>query len=382
MTLKSLLETAIEIYILSCLIIVIKSTMAQKHRITKKHRMTKKHCRSKKKNGGMPSSKKSKPNPTPNPPPTAMVLYRPPGGMDHTLRLRAALSSPNSGISKKLTDKLFNRSTFPPLRPTFPPLSRGVDESIRSAMSSVATKGLANEMYERAERLRATSFRSQNVAECIQINRDAVELLNEAMELGSLRARACLADMLLNGTTLGIAPNFDKVRLLCDVPHADPDQVNPDCEGVFAHYRFKREYHFPARQKEIRDAAKHSADACSKYGQFVVGLIGLSEGNTALAFAQFDLAARQNYDQAQVALGELWLGATPPNQGEALRLFERAALQGNVHAFQLIADTHKKNAHEPDSYREAVKWFTFRKEAGCRIAQNELDAMKSKFPHD
>ena len=362
--------------------------MAQKHR----NHTVKKHCRSKKRNGGMPMhvSKKSKPNPNPNPNATAMVLYRPPGGMDHTLRL-SALSSPNWGISKKLTDKLFKRSTFPPLRPTFPPLRRGVDESMRSAMSSVATKGFANDIYERAERLRATSFQSQNVAECRQKNQDAVELLKQAIDMGSLKARACLADMLLNGTTLGVLPNFDKVRVLCDVPYARPDQVNPDCEGVLAHYRFKREYHIPARQKEIRDAAEHSAAAGSKYGQFVVGLIALSsEGDPALAdpalaFAQFDLAARQNYDQAQIKLGELCLRATPPNQGEALRLFELAALQGNTYAFQLIANTHKKNAQETrdaTSHREAVKWFTFRKEAGCQIAQNDLAELKSKFPHD
>lgn len=317
----------------------------------------------------MPSSKKSKPNP--NLPPTAMVLYRPPGGMDHTLRL-SALSSPNSGIGKKLTDQLFNRPS------AFPPFRRGVDESMSATMSSVVTEGLANDLYERAERLRATSFQSQNVAECRQKNQDAVELLKQAIDMGSLKARACLADMLLNGTTLGIAPNFNEVkRLLID----DAYPEDPDCEGVFAHYRFKREYYIPVRQKEIRDAAEHSAAAWSKYGQLVIGLIALSsEGDPALvdpalAFAQFDLAARQNYDQAQIALGELWLGATPPNQGEALRLFERAALQGNMYAFQLIANMHKKNAQETrdaTSHREAVKWFTFRKEAGCLIAQNDL----------
>jgi TPR repeat protein len=248
-------------------------------------------------------------------------------------------------------------------------------------MSSVATEGLANDIYERAERLRATSFQSQNVAECRQKNQDAVELLKQAIGFGSLKARACLADMLLNGTTLGVLPNFEEVQVLCHVPHARPDQV-ADCEGVLAHLRFKREYHGPVRQKEIRDAAKHSADAGSKYGQLAIGLIRLSENNPALAFAQFDLAARQNYDQAQVALGELCLRATPPNQDEALRLFELAALQGNTYAFQLIANIHKKNADEPASCMEAVKWFTFRKEAGCRIAQNDLAELKPKCPHD
>ena len=357
--------------------------MARKHRnhTVKKHRnhTVKKHCRSKKRNGGMPMHVSKKSKPKPNPPPTAMVMYRPPGGMDREMRLRAALSSPNSGIGKKLTDQLFKQPS------AFPPFRRGVDESMSATMSSVVTEGLANDLYERAERLRATSFQSQNVAECRQKNQDAVELLKQAIDMGSLKARACLADMLLNGTTLGIAPNFNEVkRLLID----DAYPEDPDCEGVFAHYRFKREYYIPVRQKEIRDAAEHSAAAWSKYGQLVIGLIALSsEGDPALvdpalAFAQFDLAARQNYDQAQIALGELWLGATPPNQGEALRLFERAALQGNTYAFYLIANMHKKNAHEPDSYREAVKWFTFRQEAGCQIAQNDLAELKSKFPHD
>jgi TPR repeat protein len=351
--------------------------MARKHRnhTVKKHRMTKKQYHTKKRSGGMlPASSSKKSKPKPNPPPTAMVLYRPPGGMDREMRLRAALSSPNSGIGKKLTDQLFK----PPS--TFPQLRRVVDESMHSAMSSVDTKGMAKEMYERAERLRATSFRSQNVAECRQTNQDAAELLNQATKLGSLKARACLADMLLNGTTLGIAPNFNEVnRLLIDEAYPE----DPDCKGVLAHYYLRMGYYYIAAKRDIvRHAAK--AAAGSKYGQLVIGLIEL-ETNPAPAFVQFDLAAEQNYDQAQVALGELWLGATPPNQGEALRLFERAALQGNIHAFYLIANMHKKNAQDAQditSYREAVKWFTFRKEAGCQIAQNDLAELKLQFPHD
>jgi len=253
---------------------------------------------------------------------------------------------------------------------------------MRAVMRSVATKELANEIYERAERLRATSFQSQNVVECEQKNQDAVELLKHAISMGNLKARACLADMLLNGTTLGIEPNLQEVMLLL----GDVANMDPDCEGVLAHHRFKREYHNPARQEHIRAAAKHSAAAGSKYGQLVVGLIELETNRPGLAFAQFVLAAGQNYDQAQIKLGELCLRATPPNQDEALRLFKLAAEQGNMHAFQLIANMHKKNAlepgaHEPASCMEAVKWFTFRKEAGCRIAQNDLAELKPKCPH-
>jgi len=331
--------------------------MAQKHRTAHKRR-------SKKRNGGMPTSKKSKPNPNPY----AMVLYRP----DPRLRL-SALSGPNSGFGQMLTRKLFNRPS------DLPPPRRGVNESMSAMMSSVATERLANDIYERAERLRATSFQSQNVAECRQKNQDAVELLKQAIDMGNLKARACLADMLLNGTTLGIGiePDFKKVLALCHVPHARPDQVDPDCEGVLAHLLFKREYHIPGRQEEIRDAAEHSAAAGSKYGQLVVGLIELREGNTDLASQQFVLAAGHNCDQAQVALGELCLRATPPNEGEALRLFELAARQGNTHAFQLIANTHGKNAHDPESFREAVKWFTFCKDAGNQLAQHDLAELAS-----
>lgn len=309
----------------------------------------------------MPASKKSKPNPNPY----AMVLYRP----DPRLRL-SALSGPYSGIGEILTRKLFKRPS------TLPPFRRGVNESMSAMMSSVATERLANDIYERAERLRATSFQSQNVAECRQKNQYAVELLEQAIGMGSLKARACLADMLLNGTTLGIGiePDFKKVLALCHVPHARPDHVNPDCEGVLAHLHFKREYHIPGRQEEIRVAAEHSAAAGSKYGQLVVGLIELREGNTDLASQQFVLAAGQNYDQAQVALGELHLR---DNQGEALRLFQLAALQGNIHAFQFIANMYKNNAHKPESYREAVKWFTFCKDAGIQLAQNDLDELAS-----
>lgn len=248
-------------------------------------------------------------------------------------------------------------------------------------MSSVAMTRLANDIYERAERLHATSFQSQNGAECIQTNQNAVELLKQAIVMGSLKARACLADMLLNGDTAGIAPNHAEAQLLCDINHVDPD-----CEGVLAHCRFKREYHIRSRQEHIRAAAEHSAAAGSKYGQFVVGLIE-SEGNPARALEQFALAADQNYDQAQIKLGELSLRATPPNQDEALRLFELAALQGHIHAFYLIANMHKKNARErqdKNSQMEAIKWFTFRQETGCcLIAQNDLAELNAmEFPDD
>jgi len=332
--------------------------MAQKHRnrTVRKHRTrtAKKHCRSKKRYGGMPSSNNSNPY--------AMVLYRPrPGGVDPKFRFNAK----KWGISKKLIDKLLKRPS------TFTPPRRDEDRIMSAVWRSVATEELANNTYEQAERLRATSFQSQNVAECIKTNKNAEELLKQAIVMGSLKARACLADMLLNGTTAGIGVNWDLVKGLLSGDVA----MGPDCEGVLAHYRFKREYFVRANQGEIHDAATRSADAGSKYGQFVVGTIKLFEGDMGLAGAQFNLAAQQNYDQAQVALGELHLRANPPDQVEALRLFKLAAEQGNIHAFQLIANTHKKNAlqrHDVNDYMEAVKWFAFRKEAGCLIAQNDL----------
>jgi TPR repeat protein len=250
-------------------------------------------------------------------------------------------------------------------------------------MHSLARKELANNTYEQAERLRATSFQSRNVAECIKTNQNAVELLKTAINMGSLKARACLADMLLNGTTAGIGVDwgdpFDQLL------GGDVANMDPDCEGVLAHYRFKRGYYFRANQGEIRDAAEHSAAARSKYGHFVVGSIELFEKKQELAFAQFNLAAQQNYDQAQIALGELHLRDIPPDQDEALRLFELAALQGNIHAFQLIANTHKKNAlerHDVNDYKEAIQWFTFCKEAGCLLAQNDLMELKTAFPDE
>jgi TPR repeat protein len=241
-----------------------------------------------------------------------------------------------------------------------------------AVMHSVATKELANNTYEQAERSRATSFQSLNVAECIKTNQDAVELLKQAINMGSLKARACLADMLLNGTTAGIGVDWVLFNRLLS---GDVANMGPDCEGVLAHYHFKRGYYFRANQGKIHDAATRSAAAGSKYGQFVVGSIELFEKKPELAFAQFNLAAQQNYDQAQIVLGELHLRANPPDQVEALRLFKLAADQGNIHAFQLIANTHKKNAlerHDVNDYREAIQWFTFCKEAGCLLAQNDL----------
>jgi TPR repeat protein len=340
-----------------------------------RYRTVKRSRRNKKRNGGMHSSlkpsSKSKPNVS------AMVLHELPG-VDSKLRSKA-LTVPGSGMFELLSDRLL-------VQPTSDiPVPYHVRESMHSAMSGVAMKGFANsfanEICKRAEGLHATSFRSQSVAECAQLNMSAVEQLKRAIAMGSLRARACLADMLLNGNTVGVAANFNEAIDLV----SQFDEADTDCEGVLAHCYFKIH-----QLNDARRLAKHSAAGESKYGQFVLGLL---EKHPKQAFKQFALAAAQNYDEAQIALSALCIRGyadIPPDRTEALRLLERAALQGNKLAFHSIAtmyshdadDAAKSSAHFLRHwFGLAKRWFTFSMEAGVRTAQDELGLMTHAHKH-
>lgn len=334
--------------------------MVKTHRRFKKSRTVKPYRvvsrRNKKRNGGMFSSKKAVTN----------MANEFPEGVSHEL-VSKAQTGPGSGTLAVLIPKLCEppSSDLPVPGGVVPPL-------LIKTVHSKGNEAFANAMFEEAVRLRATSFSSLNVEECAQIMRRVVAELNQAIAMGSLQARACLADMLLNGDVVGVAANFDEAVDLV----SQHDRMDTDCEGVLA------QCHFHADElNDARPLAERSGG--SKYGRLALGLLEKKKGNPAEAAVHFALAADQNYDEAQYKLAEMhfkgWkTPANPralPNYNEALRLLKLAAVQGNKHAFHLISVIQRMKL----SHDEAARWFGYYVEAGD-LTSPELKDARNKRP--
>ena len=261
-------------------------------------------------------------------------------------------------------------------------------ESMKDKESAILSVKLANDLYENAKRAIETSFQSKNVEECRQINMRAVEQLKRAIDLGSLPARILLAGMLLSGNKVGIRLNLDEATDLIFQCVSD----NADCEGLMA-YKLLQTY-----MNTAQPFAERSAAAGSKYGQHVLSYFKHTIEKEHL----LNLAANQNYDEAQIELGEIcrlngyrivvnneqYVNRMMPaeivtvNRADALRLLELAAEQGNHRAFIYIGNFYKDKATElisqlfirgatlelkneaHDAYNKANQWFSWAEEAG------------------
>ena len=299
---------------------------------------------------------------------TLSDFYTSPEGMAHDIRLRALLAGPFSASYKFLAENVFKSSV------NAPRLTTTQKRLIDDTSSSLGTKMITDEICERAERLRATSFHSKNLEKCAELNRMAMEQLRQAAKMGSFRARACIADMLF-GNTVGFNKNFQSVKLLvCQDPACKKFLAyngDPDCKGVLAHYCVKNGLPL----KIARKLAEESAG--SKYGQFVLGLLELDSKKPTQAVIHFNAAAAQNYDEAQIALGELCL--KDGKKDEALRWLNLAAEQGNKNAFFSIAQIYSSDAAQnAHSFREAERWFKLAQETGHPYAEDMLKGMKSR----
>lgn len=256
-------------------------------------------------------------------------------------------------------------------------------ESLRqhSIIGPASMKLVEDETFKMAEQMHATSFRYRTNSDiangelqrCIDANVEAVKQLREAIDMGSLRARACLADMLLNGHTAGVKKDVrEAMRLVSGVD-------DPDCKGVLAHC------HFNDGIKAGLGLATRSAAAGSKYGQYVLGLYEQQKGKMKEASHYFKLAAAQNYDQAQIALSNMQtdpdLCNMQPDPDEALRLLNLAADQGNSDAFYLISDVlcRLKAINNPrnPAFRNAMAWCRLAMKAGHPYALDALSGMES-----
>lgn len=355
-------------------------------------RRTKKKKTFKKKKGGMfPSSKdkqtlfKTK---------TLTALTKLESQVDPALK-QLWMTVPGSGSHKHVSEKLLE------------PLKTGLSGSharATSAMSSLpvssaAAAGLGIQLFNRAQRMRAHSFRDHNVAECAKINQQAEQHLIEAKNWGNLQARAALAEMYLSRDKVGVKPPImEYMQMAVDLvsEFASDDSDPDDCMGVLAYCHFK--------YNDLHQAnllALPSAQAGSKYGQFVCGLIQRNQGNNGShnggACYWFSLAAAQNYDEAQIGLAELYSsgkmsmgGTKEDDMREALRLLKLAAEQGNdkamlyigfAYADEAIAlkmdESRQKEANT--KFEEACQWIGFALESKNDSAERALIIIKREF---
>jgi TPR repeat protein len=203
---------------------------------------------------------------------------------------------------------------------------------------------------------------------------NAVVQLDRALELGSMRARVELADILYDGRVGAISrvhADMDGARALLDVE----DEVvrnNPDCMGLRAFFELEE----PSRQHDrarLCNESVKSARANSKYGIFALGTCLMAESSRSImnlegtsprvirqrarALHCFEISANANYDRAQNALGSECLTSAErqeqeqPNSAEAgrnrdkaLRLFTSAANQGLRIAMFNLGDFYKTEA--------------------------------------
>jgi len=289
------------------------------------------------------------------------------------------LTMPGSGSHTLLSEKLLGHLEN---------ARRDLKTRAVSAITSLPTdsgvaKGLSIKLFEGAQRMRAHSFQNRDVAECARINQEAEQLLNMAMSLGCLPARAALAEMYLSRDKVGVKPpRTEHMPMAVDlVSEFDSD---PDCMGVLAYCHFK--YNM---LNEAAPLAAQSAQAGSKYGQFVRGLIQRTQHNYAGAHHWFSLAAGQNFDEAQIGLAELYSsgkmtmgGKKEDDKTEARRLLELAAEQGNDKAILYIGFSYGDDAAAMKSqelFDEACKWIGYAIEAETDNADNALRVMRNQF---
>ena len=279
----------------------------------------------------------------------------------------------NPAMLSLLSKRLLQPDTLPP--------SRYVANKMIALESRVKKKKAENEgikLFKMAESLHATSFRYRDVSNiancdlqrCINANEEAVKKLREAIDMGNMQARACLADMLLNGKTLGVRKDVHDIKDVREAVELVSHIDDPDCQGVLAHW------HFNNKNMAGPDLASTSAARGSKYGQYVVGLYEMQKKDAIEAAKYFTLAAEQNYEEAQISLSKL-----QNNTVSELRLLNLAADQGNVDAFYTIFGVYLRKSSNPHTvqFMDAMAWCILAMKAKHPYAKDELRRMQLRL---
>ena len=199
-----------------------------------------------------------------------------------------------------------------------PPLQRHMDSILRRIASGRVTL-MVQELQARAQSCRSKGH-------CVL----AAKILKQAIALGSLASRADLADMLIDGRE-GIPE--DRKAALDLVKHGAQRQCH-HCEGVMSRLLQSRVkgsvslWDCFENSDNYKWLARRSAAKGSRYGQYVLAVILMKEdASSAEAVRLLELAAGQNYEEAQTFLGA-HAQDRKQDSVEALRWFKQAAAQG------------------------------------------------------
>jgi hypothetical protein len=147
---------------------------------------------------------------------------------------------------------------------------------------------------------------------------NAVVQLDRALELGSIRARVELADILYDGRVGPISSadaDTGRARALLNVD--DPVvRTNPDCMGLRVFFELENSSDLDRQFNDLFDDANKSAETHSKYGMFAFAKCCSDWQRTRgrLGFVPaswyFERCSNEaNYDRAQDALGSMGMAA-------------------------------------------------------------------------
>jgi TPR repeat protein len=208
----------------------------------------------------------------------------------------------------------------------------------------------------------------------------AAVALKLAVDLGHLPSRALMAHMMIDGRE-GVAKDEDAAfelveegaRLGCH-----------HCQGVMAEcYRFSCGC---VRDDALSlELARESSGKGSRYGQCMFGVMYGSYGgvggvvHVAQLVALYRLAAAQNLDVAQIALGMLYgegVGVAL-DHAEALRLYRLAAAQGHPSALSNVASYHEDGLGVRRNKAEAIRWYRRAQTAGNSDAAAALQRLRA-----
>jgi len=228
----------------------------------------------------------------------------------------------------------------------------------------------AGRVAKSVDGLHARAVQLWSVGQCSA----AAVLLQRAVDLGHLPSRADLADMFMLGRE-GVAK--DRMRALT-LAEEGARLGCQHCQGIMARCLY---FGVGCCKDEARSLAlaRESAAKGSKHGQRLLGLFyqkglaGVVQDGTK-AVSMYQLAAAQNYDEAQNDLGfvnQNGIGLEV-DHAEALRWFKLAANQGHPTASCNTAFIYKRGRSVPADKAEAICWFRRAVAAGHPAAAAEL----------
>jgi hypothetical protein len=182
--------------------------------------------------------------------------------------------------------------------------------AVRAPIESARARGMIEAIHTSVDRLRASGDFARVVVQ-----------LDRALDLGSIRARVELADILYDGRVGPISSadaDTGRARALLNVD--DPVvRTNPDCMGLRVFFELENSSNddLDRQFNDLFDDANKSAETHSKYGMFAFAKCCSDWQRTRgrLGFVPaswyFERCSNEaNYDRAQDALGSMGMAAS------------------------------------------------------------------------